>query len=72
MFLNIDPMFAFTITFTFSKIKIPLLLVQHLPTASFKILINTNLKEMQGFFASLGSARFRLSGSSFLVTFDTV
>ena len=46
-------MFAFTITFTFSKIKIPLLLVQHLPTASFKILINTNLKEMQGFLLHL-------------------
>ena len=58
----------FIIPFTFLEIMNALLLVEYLLTAGFcyhKLKGNTRL------FASLGSARFKSSGFSFLVTFDT-
>ena len=62
--------FVFTIPFTFPEIMKALFFVEHHQHLVFKILVNSNQQEME--ITSLSSAKFKLSGSSFLSAFDTV
>ena len=61
--------FAFTISFTFLEIMKVLVLVKLLSTTDFWNTHKHKLTRNARLFTSLGSARFKLTGSSFLVTF---